>query len=454
MVQVFPYLPWMVQHLIPDLHEKDIGYYSGLIASFQFVGRILGSFVWGLLADKFGRRIVLIISGVLLAFVTLGFGFSTTVIVAIIFRFLIGFFNGIVPTAKAVISEYSDDSTQPFAMGFLGGVFSLGLVFSSGLSGILADPIMQYDIPKYEIFVKYPFVLPGAANAAILLIGVIIVYFFMKEPVKEQTNTHAINVAEDQVYSEGENETDEMLATPRTSKTRLGHQLVSIVRKSIFYHLITDWVVMLTIFIYSLFSVVTMSLDEVLPLWVKAPRDLGGLEMSIKDFSIVVAISALITLPFSLFIFQILEKLFGGLRSFSVSIAILIPVCILIPSASALSAIPAVVYLGLFNLFMRLFISAVFASLSMFINNSVTPDKLGAVNGLSLSICSIFRAMAPIYGGTVFAVSLNTHIFPFDYHFIFVLNGIALVLCIVFGMLIPESLNRKKIVKLDTLLDE
>ena len=455
MVQVFPYLPWMVQHLIPDLVEKDIGYYSGLIASFQFIGRILGSIIWGWLADKFGRRIVLIVSGLLLAFVTLGFGFSTSVIVAIIFRFFVGFFNGIVPTVKAVISEYSDDTTQAFAMGIIGAVFSLGLVFGSGFSGLLADPIMQYDIPQYELFVKFPYVLPGVANAVILVVGVLVVYLFMEEPVRIQKKKPAATSRSTELSSsEGDTEADGTLATTAPKKVGRLRQLISWIRRSTFYTLMTDWVVMLITLLYSLFSVVTMSLDEVLPLWGKTPHELGGLSMSIRKFSIIVSVSALLTIPFSVFVFQLLEKCVGGLRAFHIAIIVLIPVCILIPVATALSDVAVAVYLGLLNIILRVFMSVVFAALSMFTNNSVTPEYLGAVNGLSLSMCSVFRAIAPIYGGTVFAVSLNSHTFPFDYHLIFVLNGIVLLLCVLFGLFMPKSLNKKKKVESEALLRE
>ena len=455
MVQVFPYLPWMVQHLIPDLVEKDIGYYSGLIATFQFIGRILGSFIWGWLTDKYGRRIVLIISGLLLAVVTLGFGFSTSVIVAIIFRFFVGFFNGIVPTVKAVVSEYSDDTTQAFAMGLFGGIFSLGLVFGSGFSGLLADPIMQYDIPRYEIFVKFPYVLPGVANAVILVIGVLVVYFFMEEPVRKQKKKQSATSQDiEPCSSETETDTEGMLASADFKKVGRLRQLIAWIRRSTFYSLMTDWVVMLTILLYSIFSLVTMSLDEVLPLWSKTPHDLGGLSMSIRKFSIIISVSALLTLPFSLSAFHLLERCVGGLRAYHIAVTVLIPVLILLPTAAALPDVATMVYLGFLNLVLRVFVSVVFAALAMFTNNSVSPEYLGAVNGLSLSMCSVFRAIAPIYGGTVFAVSLNSHTFPFDFHLIFILNGIALVLCILFGLLMPKSLNSKKKVKSETLLRE
>ena len=460
MVQVFPYLPWMVQHLIPGLDEKNIGYYSGLIASSQFVGRTFGSFLWGWLADKYGRKIIMISSGILLAFATFCYGFSSTVFIAIVFRFLVGFFNGIIPAGKAAISDYSDDTTQPFAMGFLGAAFSLGLVFGSGFSGLLADPIAQYDIPRYRLFVKYPYVLPGIANACILLIGVVVVYFFMEEssnkkPAEEEPSIVSPNTGDGGVYSSGEErESDGMLHTRPVRNKGILFRFISMLRESVFYELITDWLVILLLLLYSLFSVVVLSLDEVLPLWSKVPREIGGLAMSIRKFSIVISISALVCFPFSLFIFQAFERCLGGLRSYLVALLCLIPVCVLMPSISVLPGIASSLLLGIFNIFLRLFVSAVFAALSMFVNNSVTPDKLGAVNGLCISICSIFRSFAPIYGGSVFAISLNNHTFPLDYHLVFVINGFVLILCILFGTVLPESLNRKKKVQSKTSVAE
>lgn len=42
-------------------------------------------------------------------------------------------------------------------------------------------------------------------------------------------------------------------------------------------------------------------------------------------------------------------------------------------------------------LIIRLATTAGFAATSLFINNSVTPDKLGAINGLAVSLTSLFR---------------------------------------------------------------
>ena len=52
------------------------------------------SYFWGALADHKGRKPVIIISGIFMALASLSFGFSVNLAMAIISRFLTGFFNG------------------------------------------------------------------------------------------------------------------------------------------------------------------------------------------------------------------------------------------------------------------------------------------------------------------------------------------------------------------------
>ena len=53
---------------------------------------------------------------------------------------------GIVGTAKAVLSESSNDQNQAFGMSLLACSWGLGLIIGPALSGISADPLGQYNI--------------------------------------------------------------------------------------------------------------------------------------------------------------------------------------------------------------------------------------------------------------------------------------------------------------------
>lgn len=53
---------------------------------------------------------------------------------------------GVVGTAKAVISEISDDSTQALGVSIISTSWGLGFVIGPAISGAISDPIGQYNL--------------------------------------------------------------------------------------------------------------------------------------------------------------------------------------------------------------------------------------------------------------------------------------------------------------------
>ena len=56
------------------------------------------------------------------------------------------FSAGVLGTAKALISETSDDSNQAFGIAIVACAWGMGLVLGSAVSGAIADPIGQYNL--------------------------------------------------------------------------------------------------------------------------------------------------------------------------------------------------------------------------------------------------------------------------------------------------------------------
>ena len=54
--------------------------------------------------------------------------------------------TGCVATIKAVVSESSDDSNQAFGLSVLATAMTLGYVVGPAVSGLIADPITEYNI--------------------------------------------------------------------------------------------------------------------------------------------------------------------------------------------------------------------------------------------------------------------------------------------------------------------
>lgn len=54
------------------------GYYAGLLTSAFMMGRLVSAHVWGVVSDRYGRRLVLIVGLLSTAVLAVAFGFSTT----------------------------------------------------------------------------------------------------------------------------------------------------------------------------------------------------------------------------------------------------------------------------------------------------------------------------------------------------------------------------------------
>ena len=53
---------------------------------------------------------------------------------------------GVVGTAKAVISELSDDSTQSLGVSIISTSWGMGFIIGPAISGAISDPIGQYNL--------------------------------------------------------------------------------------------------------------------------------------------------------------------------------------------------------------------------------------------------------------------------------------------------------------------
>jgi hypothetical protein len=112
LISVFPYSGFMAIDLIEGVDEESAGRYAGLIAAFFMVGRTLTAFHWGQLADRYGRIPILLSSLALSGLFTVLFGLSRTFAWALVWRCLLGMSNGLVGTAKTVVSELAGSPSQ------------------------------------------------------------------------------------------------------------------------------------------------------------------------------------------------------------------------------------------------------------------------------------------------------------------------------------------------------
>ena len=186
---IFPFIAEMVQRN-GNLPESDLGFYSGLIESIFSLTQTLVLIFWGRLADRIGRKPVLVWS---LAGMSVGpvlFGMSTTLWQMILFRCLAGVFSGSSLVIRTMIAEHSTPETQARAFSWFAFGGNIGLFIGPIIGGALADPVEQYPgvFGGIRFFEQFPYALPGFVIGGISMTGVLTSAFFLKETLPENMN--------------------------------------------------------------------------------------------------------------------------------------------------------------------------------------------------------------------------------------------------------------------------
>ena len=76
--------------------RDQAGFYAGYLASAMMLGRMISSVPWGIAADKYGRKPVVLIGLFAIAITSILFGLSTNIYFALAIRFILGIFNPII----------------------------------------------------------------------------------------------------------------------------------------------------------------------------------------------------------------------------------------------------------------------------------------------------------------------------------------------------------------------
>jgi DHA1 family tetracycline resistance protein-like MFS transporter len=165
----------------------------GLLVASYAAAQLIGAPILGRLSDRYGRRPILLISvlGTLVGFLLLALadpigtslallltrlGLSVAVesaILGVLFfsRILDGLTGGNISVAQAYIADITDDQGRARALGFLGAAFGLGFIIGPAVGGTLS--VYGYSVPAF-------------AAAAMSLIALLSIYFALPESLPEE----------------------------------------------------------------------------------------------------------------------------------------------------------------------------------------------------------------------------------------------------------------------------
>lgn len=167
---VVPFLPLYLHDL--GVTDKSINIWAGLIFAASFLMSALTSPYWGRLADKTGKRRMVIRSGVSLAAVYFLGAFVESPLQLLVVRLLQGVATGFMPASLAIVaSSVPEERTG----------FSLGLMQTATLTGGIIGPVLGGGL-AHVFGIRTSFMVSGA----IILGAAIAVRLLVTEPPRHE----------------------------------------------------------------------------------------------------------------------------------------------------------------------------------------------------------------------------------------------------------------------------
>lgn len=184
MTSVIPFLPLYVEQNMGVTSKDEAAWWAGIIFSANFLTAFLVSPFWGKVADRKGRKLMLLRSAFGMAVVISLMGLATNVYQLLALRLLNGLIAGFNPAATALVAT----NTPKEKVGY-----SLGILQSGTVAGSIIGPLLGGFLADYVGF-RYVFLYTGV----LILLSAFIVLFFVKEDFKKpSTSAKKTSFAED-----------------------------------------------------------------------------------------------------------------------------------------------------------------------------------------------------------------------------------------------------------------
>ncbi|KAF8653464.1 hypothetical protein HU200_062208 [Digitaria exilis] len=402
---LFPFIYFMIRDLHIAKRVEDIGFYAGFVGASYMLGRALTSTCWGIVADRIGRKPVIIIGIVAtLVFNTL-FGLSLHYWMAIATRFLLGSLNGLLGPIRAYAVEICRTEHQAIGLSLVSTSWAIGLIIGPAIGGYLAQPTEKYPnvFPVNSIFGRFPYFLPCLCVSLLCLIILISCTW-----LPETLHKHKQETKDDQ--------TKESVKQHSSSTTKRV--------------LFKNWPLMSSIILFCLTSYDDMAYTEIFSLWAESDKKYGGLSFTSEDVGQVLAITGASILLYQTFIYPQIVKVLGPVNASRVAAILSMVLLFTYPHMTHLSGLWLSIVVNIASVLKNNLVVTIVTCSFILQNNSVPQDQRATANGLATTLMSFFKAFAPAGAGIVFSWAQkrqHASFFPGDQMVFFLLDIVVLV---------------------------
>ncbi|KAH6909206.1 major facilitator superfamily multidrug-resistance, DHA1 sub-family [Coprinopsis sp. MPI-PUGE-AT-0042] len=455
---IYPFVNQFVKATgVTEGDERKTGYYAGLIESVFFLAEALTVFQWGWLSDQLGRKPVLLLGPLGLAFAMLGFGLSKTFLSLVMFRCMQGVFNGNIGVSKSVLAEISDPTSLAEVFSLLPLMWSLGITVGPIIGGIFSNPVDNW--PRVFGHIRFlrenPYFLPCAIASCFALFSVLFGLAALRETLPmAPMRQRCISCLQRQLQRL--NGKKEETTTLFDNSTVLGYGTIESCqrpeatgpKKSIHserqpsYRDLFIRPLLVTYLNYFFVAFSEMAHNALLPLMYSTSVSLGGLGLDAYRIGMLMGAFGLVNATLQLKYLGKLTRRYGPRKIYICSYASFLLCTGLFPVASYLCRrnggvnwlVGSVVVL---QLIAQIPILACYASMHILVVTNAPKGAMGAANGMAQLVASSMKAVAPTVATSLFSISLQENLLG-GYMVYFILLA---VVCtgIRLSILLPET---------------
>ncbi len=136
----FPFLPFYIQELGVTEPER-IKFYTGLLSALPAITMGLMAPIWGILADRYGKKLMVLRSLMCGSLILLSMGLARSVEQIVILRLLQGLLTGTATAASTFVASNTPDNRLSYALGVLSSASFIGISAGPTFGGLISESV-------------------------------------------------------------------------------------------------------------------------------------------------------------------------------------------------------------------------------------------------------------------------------------------------------------------------
>lgn len=424
-----------------------IAQWAGTTSAIFSLSQSLTGIWWGRASDRFGRKPTILLGLVCTMTSSIFFGFSKTLLWALLARAFGGLANGNVGIIRTMVAELVPQrALQPRAFSIMPVVWTLGSIMGPTLGGALVHPSENFPafFGNSSFFRRNSFCLPGLVAGLFFLVGISAGFLFLRETLETKKHRkdyglmlgsaltascskrigrsrrpkswHTAN-EESRPFLEADQD-----AEPGTPLSRRKSSKQQIPSKEPVYRDVFSRQSSINLCAYTLLAMHSVAYDQLLPVFMHHPEQAlkdpnvhlpfgfaGGFGISSGRIGALFTLYGVFGMLIQFMVFPPLARKLGVLRCFRITVLsfpiiyFMTPFTALLPTQFMKQAV--MLMLMLFKGWLCVF--AFPCSTILLTNSAVSLKILGTLNGVSTSISAIGRAAGPALCGFAFTIGVD-----------------------------------------------